>query len=44
MENVDEHCFKKKIKIEHFEKLVQELAETLLKYDCSIDVLPELIH
>jgi transcriptional regulator with XRE-family HTH domain len=43
IENVDEHCFKKKIRVEHFVKLVQEVAETLLKYDCSIDVLPELI-
>jgi hypothetical protein len=43
IENVDEHCFKKKIKVEHFVNLVQEVAETLLKYDCSIDVLPELI-
>ncbi|MGA8405427.1 MAG: helix-turn-helix domain-containing protein [Nitrososphaeraceae archaeon] len=43
IENVDEHCFKKQIRVEHFVKLVQEVAETLLKYDCSIDVLPELI-
>ena len=43
IENVDEHCFKKKIRIEHFVKLVQEVAETLLKYDCSINELPELI-
>jgi transcriptional regulator with XRE-family HTH domain len=43
IENVDEHCFKKKIKVEHFVKLVQEVAETLLKYDCSINELPELI-
>ena len=43
IENVDEHCFKKKIRVEHFVKLLQEVAETLLKYDCSIDVLPELI-
>ena len=43
IENVDEHCFKKKIKIEHFINLVQEVAETLLKYDCSINALPELI-
>ena len=43
IENVDEHCFKKKIRVEHFVKLVQEVAETLSKYDCSIDVLPELI-
>ena len=43
IENVDEHCFKKKIRVEHFVKLVQEVAETLLKYDCSINVLPELI-
>ena len=43
IENVDEHCFKKQIRIEDFVKLVQEVAETLLKYDCSIDVLPELI-
>jgi transcriptional regulator with XRE-family HTH domain len=43
IENVDEHCFKKKIRVEHFVNLVQEVAETLLKYDCSIDVLPELI-
>ena len=43
IENVDEHCFKKKIRVEHFVKLVQEVAETLLKYDCLIDALPELI-
>jgi transcriptional regulator with XRE-family HTH domain len=43
IENVDEHCFKKKIRVEHFVNLVQEVAETLLKYNCSIDVLPELI-
>jgi len=43
IENVDEHCFKKKIKIERFINLVQEVAETLLKYDCSINALPELI-
>ena len=43
IENVDEHCFKKQIRVEHFVKLVQEVAETLSKYDCSIDVLPELI-
>jgi hypothetical protein len=43
IENVDEHCFKKKIKVEHFVNLVQEVAETLLKYDCSINALPELI-
>jgi transcriptional regulator with XRE-family HTH domain len=43
IENVDEHCFKKKIRVEHFVRLVQEVAETLLKYDCSINALPELI-
>src|SRR6476469_5457064 len=43
IENVDEHCFKRKIRVEHFVNLVQEVAETLLKYDCSIDVLLELI-
>jgi transcriptional regulator len=43
IENVDEHCFKKKIRVEHFVNLVQEVAETLLKYDCSINELPELI-
>jgi hypothetical protein len=43
IENVDEHCFKKGIGVEHFVKLVQEVAETLLKYDCSINALPELI-
>jgi hypothetical protein len=43
IENVDEHCFKKQIRVEHFVKLVQEVAETLLKYDCSINDLPELI-
>jgi transcriptional regulator with XRE-family HTH domain len=43
IENVDEHCFRKQISIEHFVKLVQEVAETLLKYDCSINDLPELI-
>jgi hypothetical protein len=43
IEYVDEHCFKKQIRIEHFVKLVQEVAETLLKYDCSINELPELI-
>jgi transcriptional regulator with XRE-family HTH domain len=42
IENVDEHCFKKQISVEHFVKLVQEVAETLLKYDCPIDALPEL--
>jgi transcriptional regulator with XRE-family HTH domain len=42
IENVDEHCFKKQIRVEHFVKLVQEVAETLLKYDCSINELPEL--
>lgn len=40
---MDEHCFKKGIRIEHFVNLLQEVAETLLKYDCSIDALPELI-
>jgi hypothetical protein len=43
IENVDDHCFKKQIRVEHFVKLVQEVAETLLKYDCPIDVLPELL-
>lgn len=43
IENVGEHCFKKQIRVEHFVKLVQEVAETLLKYDCSINELPELI-
>src|SRR6187549_100803 len=43
IENVDEHCFKKQIRVEHFVKLVQEVAETLLKYDCPINALPELI-
>ena len=43
IENVDEHCFKKGIRVELFVKLVQEVAEMLLTYDCSIDVLPELI-
>jgi hypothetical protein len=43
IENVDEHCFKKGIRVEHFVKLVQHVAGTLLTYDCSIDVLPELI-
>src|SRR4029078_4919069 len=43
IENIDEHCFRKQISIEHFVKLVQEVAETLLKYDCSINDLPELI-
>ena len=33
----------KKIRIEHFVKLVQEVAETLSKYDCSINELPESI-
>jgi hypothetical protein len=42
IENVDELCFKKQISVEHFVKLVQEVAETLLKYDCPIDALPEL--
>jgi transcriptional regulator with XRE-family HTH domain len=42
IENVDEHCFKKKIRVEHFVKLVQEVAETLLKYDCPINALPEM--
>lgn len=43
IENIDEHCFKKQIRVEHFVKLVQEVAETLLKYDSSIIDLPELI-
>jgi transcriptional regulator len=43
IENVDEHCFKRQIRVEHFVNLVQEVAETLLKYDCPIDALPELI-
>jgi hypothetical protein len=43
IENVDEHCFRKQIRVEHFVNLVQEVAETLLKYDCSINDLPELI-
>lgn len=43
IENVDQRCFKKEIRIEHFVSLVQEAAEISLKYDCSIDVLPELI-
>src|SRR4029078_8053994 len=43
IENVDEHCFKKQIRVEHFVKLAQEVAETLSKYDCSINELPELI-
>jgi hypothetical protein len=42
IENVDEHCFKKGIGVEHFVNLVQEVAETLLKYDCPINALPEL--
>ena len=42
IETVDEHCFKRKIKVEHFVNLVQEVAETLLKYDCSINELPRL--
>ncbi|MGA9743366.1 MAG: hypothetical protein WBQ16_02000 [Nitrososphaeraceae archaeon] len=42
IENVDEHCFKKQIRVEQFVKLVQEVAETLLKYDCPINALPEL--
>lgn len=43
IENVDEHCFKKEISVEDFVNLVQEVAEILLKYDCPIDALPELI-
>jgi transcriptional regulator with XRE-family HTH domain len=43
IESVDEHCFKMQIRVEHFVKLVQEVAETLLKYNCSINELPELI-
>ena len=42
IENVDEHCFKKGIGVEHFVKLVQEVAETSLNYDCPINALPEL--
>jgi transcriptional regulator with XRE-family HTH domain len=42
IENVDEHCFKREIRVEHFVSLVQEVAETLLKYDCPIDALPQL--
>ena len=42
IETVDEHCFKRKIKVEHFVNLVQEVAETLLEYDCSINELPRL--
>jgi transcriptional regulator with XRE-family HTH domain len=43
IENVDEHCFKRGISVEHYVNLVQGVEETLLKYDCSIDALPELI-
>ena len=43
IENIDEHCFKKQIRVEHFVKLVQEVADALLKYNCSINDLPELI-
>jgi hypothetical protein len=32
----------KQIRVEHFVKLIQEVAETLLKYDCPINALPEL--
>ena len=42
IETVDEHCFKRKIRVEHFVNLVQEVAETLLKYDCPINDLPRL--
>lgn len=43
IENVDEHCFKKEIRIEDFVNLVQEVAEYLLYYGCSIDALPKLL-
>ena len=43
IENVDEHCFKKQIRIEDFVNLVQEVAEYLLYYGCSIDALPKLL-
>ncbi len=42
IENVDEHCFKRKIRVERFVNLVQEVGETLLKYNCSINELPGL--
>lgn len=43
IENADEHCFKRGISVQQFVNLVQEVAETLLKFDCSINKLPELI-
>lgn len=43
IENVDEHCFKKQIRIEDFVNLVQEVAEYLKYYGCSIDTLPRLL-
>ncbi|MFI5423917.1 MAG: hypothetical protein ACHQXG_03915 [Nitrososphaerales archaeon] len=43
IENVDEHCFKKQIRIEDFVNLDQEVAEYLLYYGCSIDALPKLL-
>ena len=43
IENVDEHCFKRGISVQQFANLVQEVAETLLRFDCSINKLPELI-
>ena len=42
IETVDEHCFKRKIRVDRFVNLVQEVAETLLKYDCSTNELPRL--
>ena len=43
IENVDEHCFRRGISVQQFVNLVQEVAETLLRFDCSINTLPELI-
>ena len=43
IENADEHCFKRGISVQQFVNLVQEVAETLLRFDCSINTLPELI-
>jgi len=42
IENADEQCFKRGISVQQFVNLVQ-VAETLLRFDCSINTLPELI-
>lgn len=43
IDSLIEHCFKRWISVKQFVNLVQEVAETLLRFDCSINTLPELI-